>query len=88
MRKHQSAVLVHGSIAALGARRIAHAWVMLGNGSVWEPVTNAIYESADFLAMFSPKAEARYTFIEAARAMLLSNNFGPWHVNPDSHKER
>lgn len=79
MWNHPDAILVHGSIAAFGMPRLAHAWVMSADGSVWEPITNALYESGDFLAMFNPKAEARYTANEAARAALLSNNHGPWH---------
>jgi hypothetical protein len=41
-------MLVHGSIQGFNFPRIAHAWVELPDGSVWEPVTNKVWHRPIF----------------------------------------
>ena len=82
---HKVQAMVHGTIQGFGNAPIGHAWVLLPDGEVWEPTTNAQYDAVSFAAMFNPVTERTYTSTETARAMLLHNHFGPWHG--PHHKE-
>lgn len=86
--EHPIRALIHGTIHGPHMPRIDHAWVELPDGSVWEPITNSTFDQQDFRILFGAREERRYNDTEAARAMLRSNHFGPWHVNPESHKEQ
>ena len=44
MRRHPGATLIHGSIQGFEYPRINHAWVILANCTVFEPITNQVFD--------------------------------------------
>lgn len=77
---HNSTVeLVHGSIQGFGAPRIGHAWVVLGDESVWEPATNRVWGPAAFQAFYNAKVEKRYDQRAFLELMVTHEHWGPWH---------
>jgi hypothetical protein len=52
--------LVHGSIQGFNYPRIAHAWVELPDGSVWEPVTNKVWHHSIFDGFYRAEVTVRY----------------------------
>lgn len=72
--------LVHGSIQGpyRDAERIAHAWVELPNGKVWEPLRHEVYLNFYEYALAMP--ERRYDIVRARRLTLSTGHWGPWHT--------
>lgn len=70
--------LVHGSIEGMGNPRIGHAWVELKDGTVWEPITDQIWDARVFQAFFNPKVEKRYSSKETNVITMNHKHWGPW----------
>lgn len=75
-------VLVHGSIQGYGNPRMAHAWVELASGLVWEPFTGELFANWDDFA--STDEHTRYTHSELTRQIIESRHWGPWVEAPDT----
>lgn len=76
---HNSGVeLVHGTIQGCGAPRIAHAWVVLPDGSIWEPVTNQVWKKSVFYEFFSAVVRKRYDRQTFLRLAVRHEHWGPW----------
>lgn len=73
-------VLVHGTIQGPlpWHEPIGHAWVLLPFGQVWEPITDAVYTTAEFQELFRPVMIAEYYRGRAMKLMLKTRTFGPW----------
>lgn len=73
--------LVHGTIHGPGApARIAHAWLALPGGGIWEPTRHRTYVlEASFVHWTAAREEARYNLVQAGRLLHARQHFGPWH---------
>ena len=71
-------VLIHGSIQGMGAPRIGHAWVVLPDGQVWEPVTNEVWKSSVFDGFFCPQVAKKYDNQALLRKVVRHEHWGPW----------
>ena len=71
--------LVHGSWHGPEApKRIKHAWVMLDDGRVWEPITSLIYDRDKFYSYTRAQDDRLYSRAGALRRMNESQHHGPW----------
>lgn len=72
--------LVHGIWSSPQTRDkpIEHAWVILTDQSVWEPITRSIYDSDMFYAYTEAQSDHIYNTVKAKRLMLRHQHFGPW----------
>lgn len=70
--------LVHGKIVVT-PDIINHAWVILEDGRMWEPVTGLICDPVLFMAGTGAVVERSYDETEARIMMLRNQNYGPWH---------
>ncbi len=70
--------LVHGSIQGMGNPRIAHAWVDLPDGSVWEPATNKVWTRYTFEAFFRAEVTRKYENRSALEHFVRHETYGPW----------
>jgi hypothetical protein len=75
--------LIHGSIQGFGAPRIPHAWVVLPDGSIWEPATNKVWEKPIFYGFFNAIVRKRYDQQTFMRMMVRHEHWGPWD-NPEA----
>ena len=75
--KQDEGELVHGTAISLG-RRLAHAWVELPTGYIWEPYSGEYFTKERFQALVDPIEESRYTPEGVAIMTLRTGNFGPW----------
>ena len=76
----EGSLLVHGSWHGPGAsERIAHAWVELPGGFVWEPITCCVYEKASFEHWTACWPEMTYTKAQAQQMVHQSGTYGSWH---------
>jgi len=72
--------LVHGSWHGQGApARIKHAWVVLSDGRIWEPITALIYDADKFNTYCRTEKIAVYSRGEAQHQMFEHRHWGPWH---------
>lgn len=73
------ATLVHGSIdGGTDLGRFGHAWLVLADGRVWEPLNAAVY-GPEWIPWAEAQAEASYTRAETRDMLFLYSHFGPWH---------
>lgn len=75
-------VLVHGTIdggpGTLG--RIGHAWVLLPDGKVWEPITREIWRDyATWQSYADAKVERQYSKQRVSNAVRFYQHWGVWH---------
>jgi|GEM_PF-2928502 len=70
--------LVHGSIQGFNFPRIAHAWVELPDGSVWEPVTNKVWHHSIFDGFYRPQVTIKYDHQAICRLCARYEHWGPW----------
>lgn len=71
--------LVHGTWHGPQApRRIAHAWVLLEDGRVWEPITAVLCERGLFDTYTSAEHTYLYDRTQATLHMARTRHFGPW----------
>jgi hypothetical protein len=83
-------VLVHGTIHGPDddMERIGHAWVLLGNGMVWEPLTMNLYISeANWTEFAAAIPERKYGPGRVRRLLKETDNFGPWHETEGATKK-
>jgi hypothetical protein len=69
-------LLVHGTLGLTG---IAHAWLVLPDGSIWDPVYALVFTPDEWWRCVQPRDEHRYTKYEAAVACSRAGHCGPWH---------
>ena len=70
--------LVHGTIQGMGHPRIAHAWVILPGGSVWEPITAATYTPEVFSGFFHAEEHHNYRNHDMRELAMFAKHWGPW----------
>lgn len=76
----EGSLLVHGSWYGPGAiERIAHAWVELPDGFIWEPITCNVYEKTSFEHWTQCWPERTYSKPVAQRLIHETGNYGSWH---------
>jgi hypothetical protein len=75
--------LVHGGILqhrTLSENMIAHAWIELDDGRVYDPVTNKYMPTGEYAARRRAVVERRYDQREAMRASVeAGGHYGPRH---------
>lgn len=73
-------LLVHGSwTGPVPKERIGHAWLLLPDGLVWEPIRARIYDRDEFYAWTKAWDEATYNQQVARRHLSASGHYGRWH---------
>lgn len=77
-KSHEGAILVHGSIQAFGNPRINHAWVILKNGDVFDPVLDQVLPRDYYYQRFNAVENVRYDKIQVAINILKYQHWGPW----------
>jgi hypothetical protein len=75
--------LVHGKVynATLDVR-MDHAWVVLPDGRVYDPVFNKYFPWRLYAKWYAAVAEVTYTRREAMAAIVATRHYGPWHDPP------
>lgn len=58
---------------------IHHAWVILEDGRIWEPITGLICNPVNFMAFGQCRVDRSYDETEARTLMLRYQHYGPWH---------
>lgn len=76
-------LLVHGTIVQIHAR-IGHAWLILPDGRVYDPVLNRCFSGREYVGRFEAIPECTYTLEQAAQAALHHRHLGPWAENCDT----
>jgi hypothetical protein len=79
-----TAILVHGTVQRDPYPPNPHAWVILANGNVWEPITEWELPPAAFTAIFNAEFTNRYSNQEARAQMVATELFGPWPRKGDA----
>lgn len=59
---------------------IHHAWVILEDGRMWEPITGLICDPVLFMNYGSCRVDRTYIETEARINMVKHQHYGPWHV--------
>lgn len=74
--------LVHGTYSSPETRGkpIAHAWVVLSNGQIWEPITSLICDAQKFYEFCEPHDLVTYGETEVRVNMMRHGHYGPWHT--------
>lgn len=75
---HPGTTVVHGSIQGFGNPRIDHAWVILENCTVLEPVSEQVYDPDAFEAVFDPLVSCTYDTASLCAQALRTRHWGPW----------
>lgn len=76
----EGSILHHGSWHGPGApERIAHAWVELPGGFIWEPITCNVYEKTSFEHWTACWSEVAYTRKAAMQMTNKTGTYGSWH---------
>ena len=69
--------LVHGNVAP-GSLRYAHAWIELGDGCIYDAVTDTYEPTDQFMAKNRAVVEHRYSRLEACLVCGVAHVWGPW----------
>jgi hypothetical protein len=72
------ATLVHGVITSTEYGDVAHAWVELDDGYIYEPTTDAVYHPEDFDKIHTPIELKRYSGPVARLRLMKNEHWGPW----------
>ena len=84
--KNENAVLVHGTAVARGrdlpSRRIAHAWRIVEDVAVWEPVLDRLLSRDQYYQVFSAIEVRCYSPIQAAETALAARTLGRGTMTP------
>jgi hypothetical protein len=76
---HNSDVtLVHGSIQGMGKPRLDHAWVILEDGSIWEPIFNETFDADVYRMLVNPMVDRTYSNEQTCIHLLKHKHWGPW----------
>jgi hypothetical protein len=78
--------LVHGIIQHPSGH-VAHSWVVLPDGYVFEPTTDAVYHPEDFERLFNPLVIQKYDPLFALQQMSNAQHYGPWDSISDAWYE-
>jgi hypothetical protein len=81
-RGSEEFVLAHGKVNFADGPdgRMAHAWIILPDGRVYDPVLNKYYASQDeYRLRHGAVVEVSYTHKEFCAAMVKAKHSGPWH---------
>ena len=70
--------LVHGTIQGRGHPRTGHAWAILPDGRVWEPITMQVYRPGAFKAIYSAQPVGTYDQQTVLQESLRTGHWGPW----------
>jgi hypothetical protein len=73
-----SPILVHGTIQGRGYPPNPHAWVILPDGQVWEPVSDSVMPAVVYDALFNPVENHRYSVVEVSLIAGRDRHWGPW----------
>lgn len=75
------AILVHGTWqhVVYADDRIAHAWLELLDGRIWEPIRAKMYDRHYWDTVMRPIEERRYTRSETHNAIMFHRHWGRWH---------
>ena len=79
----QNIRLVHGTVSNPGYENVphklvAHAWVDLGDGKIFDGALQKFYEKDSYYKYFNAKEEQSYTHDEMIKAMSKDMHYGPW----------
>ena len=77
VRHDQDATLVHGVIRNLNGD-VAHGWVELDDGFIFEPATDAVYHPDDFEHLFRPLTIIEYPKTIALAMIAKNRHWGPF----------
>jgi hypothetical protein len=75
--------LVHGIIRNPEGD-IAHAWVVLPDGYIYEPTTDSVYHPEDFGRLHDPLVIQAYDPLWALQQMSANEHYGPWDEISDA----
>ena len=77
--RNQFGILVHGEIRKSGSTEtIDHAWVKLP-GKIYEPNFDKLLDNDDsWVEVWNAREHATYDLSEAAIALFVNMNYGPW----------
>lgn len=72
--------LVHGTWSSPETREhpIAHAWVVLSDGRIWEPISALIFDAEKFYSFCEPHDMETYAEHEVRVNMLKHGHYGRW----------
>ena len=71
--------VVHGSIQGFDFPRIGHAWVLLPNDMVFDPVTELKVVKEVYYAYHNAIDEKIYDYDALIEHLLEFGTYGPWH---------
>jgi len=71
--------LVHGMWQGPEPVAIGHAWVVLSDGAIWEPISMTLCDPETFYEYTRGVNVETYSETAVAINMVLSGHFGPWH---------
>jgi len=75
--------LVHGEVTSnKSGVPHGHAWLVDGQGRVYDPVLNKKYSCKDYAAKFDASPLATYSLHEAASCGSDLRHYGPWIAPP------
>ena len=75
--------LVHGTIQGFGYPPNPHAWVVRGNGIVYDPVLGQEFTGETHRALFRSEVDREYSKVEVAIACVRSRHWGPWETEKE-----
>ena len=78
---HQGSILVHGRLTnpfGAGHKELDHAWVILPNEEVFDPVMDKIWPKGVYEGLFKTKVHKKYTHDEVIRITSHTGHWGPW----------
>ena len=70
--------MIHGSIHQVGGERIGHAWLILGDGRIWEPISADIMAGGVFVDEFRPETHRAYSQYDVVEHVREFGHWGPW----------
>ena len=77
----EDAILVHGTWqhVVFSDKRRGHAWLVLPDDRVWEPIQGKIWNKREWELIVQPVEEVRYTKDEARNVIMFHRHWGRWH---------
>lgn len=76
----KTSVLVHGTVDAGRSKMpIEHAWIVLEDGRIYEPVEDTFFSAEQFTSTRRPNDETRFSYAEALIGLATVKNWGPWN---------
>ena len=75
---YNAGTLVHGIVRNEEQGDIAHAWVEIPDGFIYEPTTDSVYHPEDFERLHRPIVLAKYPTEETFLTLARNKHWGPW----------